>query len=222
MSFVAVTGVIFDFDGTLFDSMHVWVEGPANYILSKGKTPHPTLCESIKTYLLHEAAAYMKDTYELSESVEAIVRECNDMLVDAYQTELLPKQGVVEFLQLLDERGVKMVVASATPRHHLIAALKRTNLLSYFVDVISVDDCGSGKDHPAIYEYACDILQTERSSTWVFEDAYHALRTAYTAGFPTVAVRDPYESATDKELMQYAHFICETLNEDLYQKIATF
>lgn len=217
---MAITGAIFDFDGTLFDSMYLWHQGPVDYILSKGKTPCPTLSESIKTCSLLDAAVYMKRTYELSESAEMIVKEFNERLAYAYKNLILPKPGVIDFLKLLDEKGVKMIVASATPRHHLIAALERTDLLSYFEDVVSVDDCGYGKGHPAIYEYACDVLKTNRSTTWVFEDAYHALRTAYTAGFPTVAVKDQYEPTPVSELTRYAAFLCELLDQDLYQRMA--
>ena len=40
--------VIFDFDGTLFDSMYLWDTVAESYVRSRGKEPKPTVREELR------------------------------------------------------------------------------------------------------------------------------------------------------------------------------
>ena len=49
--------VIFDFDGTLFDSMYLWDTVAESYVRSRGKEPKPTVREEVRALSLLQAAA---------------------------------------------------------------------------------------------------------------------------------------------------------------------
>ena len=53
---------------------------------------------------------------------------------------------------------------------------------------------GHGKDEPIIFQKAMEHLGTTKANTVVFEDAYHAAKTAKEDGFITVAVYDSHET----------------------------
>ena len=57
--------VIFDFDGTLFDSMYLWDTVAESYVRSRGKEPKPTVREEVR-------AARTEDVRALAPSVDAI------------------------------------------------------------------------------------------------------------------------------------------------------
>ena len=78
-------------------------------------------------------------------------------------------------------------------------ALKRLKVFSYFEGIFTASEIGSGKNQPDLYFAAALQLDTDPGQTWVFEDAWHAIRTAKSAGFKTVAV---YDKANDKNLGQ--------------------
>ena len=80
--------------------------------------------------------------------------------------------------------------------HQLICHLK---VFSYFEGIFTASEIGSGKNQPDLYFAAALQLDTDPGQTWVFEDAWHAIRTAKSAGFKTVAV---YDKANDKNLGQ--------------------
>ena len=44
--------VIFDFDGTLFDSMYLWDTVAESYVRSRGKEPKPTVREEVRALSL--------------------------------------------------------------------------------------------------------------------------------------------------------------------------
>jgi len=77
------------------------------------------------------------------------------------------------------------------------AALSRTGLLSYFGEIFTCSSVGRGKDEPHIYHTAHHFLQTPKNSTWVFEDALYAVRTAKSAGYHVVGVFDQSAGCAD-------------------------
>ena len=62
-------GVIFDFDGTLADSMFIWDTIGEDYLRSLGKEPHEDLKETFMTLTLEEAAEYYRAHYGVTLSV---------------------------------------------------------------------------------------------------------------------------------------------------------
>ena len=73
----------------------------------------------------------------------------------------------------------------------------------FFSEIFTCTEVGSGKDRPYIFQRAMEHLQTERRTTAVVEDAYHAIRTAKQDGFLVVAVYDSHESR-QQELLRLA------------------
>ena len=51
---------IFDFDGTLFDSMSIWDSVGEIYLRSLGKEPKPSIREDVRAVSLYQAACYLK------------------------------------------------------------------------------------------------------------------------------------------------------------------
>jgi len=183
-------GAIFDLDGTLLDSMSVWNTVGEDYLRSRGMEPHENLNEKFKNMSLYQAACYYQSEYGMSGSAEEIMDGVNRMIAHFYTDEVQPKAGVPSLLAALKKRGVKMCVATATDRPLVEAALSRCGLLGYFGEIFTCSSVGQGKDEPDIFYAALGFLGTPKESTWVFEDALHAARTAKAAGFPVLGVYD--------------------------------
>ena len=187
-------GIIFDFDGTLFDSMYIWDTAGETYLRSLGKAPQPSLREAVKTMSLQQSARYLQEEYALGLSVEEIIQGINQTIEHFYLYEVQPKAGVSDFLKQLAEAGVSMCIATATDRYQIQAALQRCGMEGLFSAIFTCSEVGCGKDEPLIYRKAMEALGTDRSNTIVFEDAYHAAQTAKSDGFFTAAVFDPSEN----------------------------
>lgn len=160
---------------------------------------------------LRQGAQFMKERYGLKESVDQIIAEVNEGIYHEYANVIQPKPGVVAFLHALHDQGVPLAIASVTAVHLLRAALERTELLDLFKTVVSVDDCAHSKDQPDVYHKACQALQTTPATTWVFEDAHHAMKTAVAAGYPVVAVQDSSAVGSLSEALPMVHLATPTL-----------
>ena len=184
---------IFDFDGTLFDSMFIWDEIGERYLRSLGKEPNPSMREAVRTLSLYQAACYLRREYDLPLSTEGIIKGINQMIEHFYLSEILPKPGVCEFLEHMKKAGISMCIATASERYQIEAALKRCGMSQYFDAIFTCSEIGHGKEEPFIFRQAMEVCGAERNTTVVFEDAFHAALTARRDGFSVIAVYDESE-----------------------------
>lgn len=186
-------GAIFDFDGTLFDTMAVWDTAGEDYLRTLGIQPRDSLRDILKPMSLEQAARWVREQYALPLSVSEIMDGVTQLVADFYRYAALPKPGVDRFLAQLRERSVSMCIATATEEPLIRAALERCGLDGYFSQIFTCTGVGVGKDHPDIYRLALAHLGTPQEDTLVFEDALHAARTAAGDGFAVAAVYDGHE-----------------------------
>jgi len=214
-------GMIFDFDGTLFDSMFIWNTAGEVYLSSIGKEPQENLQTVLKPMSLYQSAGYIKSRYHVPLSVEEIMEGINRTVEAFYFHSVEPKPGVIPWLEELCARNIKMCIATATERYQVEAALKRCGMRRFFSEIFTCTEAGSGKDSPLIFRAAMEHLCTNRGNTAVVEDAFHAIHTAKADGFPTVAVYDSHESR-QKEIREMADvYLPDYLNLNPFWKFAS-
>ena len=188
-----ITCAIFDFDGTLFDSMFIWDSVGAIYLRSLGKEPKPSMREDVRALSLYQSACYFQKEYNLPVSAGEIMADINQTIEHFYIHEVLPKTGVVDFLEQMKRTGISMCIATASDRYQIEAALSRCGMAHFFDAIFTCSEVGHGKDEPVIFREAMEYFGADRSSAVVFEDAIHAIRTAKADGFAVVAVFDSSE-----------------------------
>ena len=208
-----ISGAIFDMDGTILDSMKIWESVASDYIMSLGKTPIEGLREILWPMSLMQSAEYMRECYGLSLSPEEIMEGIDGIIEDFYENTAPAKPGALELLKLLDSNGVKMVLATATNRRMVEAALRRTGMLRYFSEILTCTEVGFSKENPEIFLQANERLKTPKDETYVFEDALFAIRTAKNAGFKVVAVSDESSKQCAEEIRALADIYVNSLSE---------
>ncbi len=202
--------------------LHVHLEyRRESYLRGRGIEPHENLHKKFKTMSLYQAACHYQSEYGLTDSAAAIMDGVNAMVRHFYTDELTPKAGVPAFLAELNERHVKMCVATATDRPLAEAALSRCGLLSYFGEIFTCGAVGHGKDEP-IFIMPLIASANKEIRHLVFEDALYALRTAKAAGYPVVGVFDP-TADHDEEIRALADLYIrsfEEMEDLLHEKIS--
>lgn len=196
-----LTGAIFDVDGTLLDSMHIWRELGERYLRQKGIAAEEGLADKLYPMSLEESSVYLKRCYHLAEPVDKIVSDTVVMIERFYREEVSLKPGVTDFLQRMKARGVPMAIATSGDRSILLKALERLKIKAYFRHVLTCSDYGVSKREPVIYLAAAEKLGSKPEETVVFEDVLHGIISARSAGFLTVAVED-FSNEGDREAIR--------------------
>ena len=128
---------------------------------------------------------------ELFDDFFSFIEQC-------YMVEAEPKNDIVQFLEKLKAKGVLMGIATATNESALTPLLKKYGLLDYFSAIYSVYTVGSSKTEAKVYDVVLEALGTDKQTTWVFEDALYAAKTAKASGYNLVGIYDPTEPCTDE------------------------
>lgn len=208
-----IKGAIFDVDGTLLDTMPMWDDVGGLYLKNKGMKPRPDLREVLFKMTVTEGAIYMKEVYELEESVQEIIDGTMELAREFYEKEAPLKAGVRETLQSLEEKGVVMAVASASDVSCIQKAFERLGIAKYFKNMVSCEEVGVGKESPLVFYKTVELLGTSVEETYVFEDALHAIETAKKVGFKTVGIYDNSSKKQWEKIKEISDISVDSLEE---------
>lgn len=193
-----ITGAIFDFDGTLFDSMPIWKGIRFKYFDILGLKLTEEDIEAFKGLYLRESLILAKERFNLKESYEELFNGFFEYIKGRYLVEAEPKNDIIEFLEKLKAKGVKMGIATATGEPALEAVLEKYGMLHYFSEIYSTYTVGAAKTEPKVYDVVLEKLGTDKATTWIFEDALYAAKTAKANGYNVVGIFDESEQFPDE------------------------
>lgn len=199
---------LFDCDGTLLDSMPMWLNLATDVLASYG-VDLPREAERETASMSHEEAAqFYADTFLDGKGADELAARFSKTLEMNYGERLALKPHVREVLDTLKARGIPMAVASSTDAYLLEMCLERLGLCDYFQFVQTVDNSGFSKNSDEYFQRACDQLGCAPKDVLFFDDALYALERAKKNGLRIVAVQDDTQSDHDAEIRAISdHYI---------------
>lgn len=210
---MAIRGAIFDMDGTLTESMHLWIEIGRRYLEGLGYTVSPEQNREMTKMLLEPMALYMQDQFGLTKSQGQIVDEINRIVEPDYFETVVVKPTVVESLEAMRERGIRMCVATATDRHLTEACLKRNGIDRFFSAVFTCGEEHCNKRTSLIYDKARAHLGTSPEETYIFEDTYVSILGAKQSGCRVVALEDRWSEKKRDLIKETADVYVERMGD---------
>ena len=183
--------VLFDIDGTLFNSDEVHLEVFAEMLAERGFNggkpidaafflerisgrSNPAICADLfPSWSEAEATAF-------SDAKEARFRElAAERLFD------LRTSGLDTLLAWLDERDIPAAAVTNAPRANAELMLNAIGRLSWFKTLVIGDECAHAKPHPEPYEVAMRTLGVEPDECVAFEDSPSGAKAAVAARVST-------------------------------------
>lgn len=196
-----IKAAIFDLDGTLADSMWVWAQIDVDYLKSKGCSMPKNLKDEITHLSFNQTAIYFKEKFNLTDSIEKISSDWNDMAFNHYAHNVKLKPGAKEFLDYLRSCKIKIALATSNSLTLLEACLKNNEVYDYFDVITTTDEVCNGKDCPDVYLLSAKKLGVNPENCLVFEDILPAVQAAKCANMKVIAVKDD-ASLNSKEALQ--------------------
>lgn len=196
---------LFDFDGTLVDSMPVYVSVMLR-ILDENNIKYQDDIVKIITPLGYTGTAKYYRQLGLDLAEDEIVAVMKRYAADEYKNNILAKDNVISVVKRLKEKGASLNVLTASPHLMLDPCLKRIGIYDLFDNVWSCDDFSTTKANPEIYKMAAERIGRPVESILFLDDNYNADKTAKLAGMQVCGVYDASsEEYTDaiKEVSDY-------------------
>ncbi len=182
---------IFDFDGTLIDSLGVWDDIDRRSFAKRGMSVPEIFANNTATMKPRQIADYVIERYGFTDSPEALMKEWSDMAFDAYANHLPLRKGAYNYVHYLRSQKIKMLLITTLSKRLCEPALKRTGILDCFDFLQFGEDLPEAGKHS--YKTYIDIAQQIHISPEycaVFEDSATALRSAQKANMKTYGVVD--------------------------------
>jgi len=117
------------------------------------------------------------------------------VISDARNIALMP--GARELLDVLHTRGLRLGIASSSPRVQVEAILRGKGLAPLFHSIVTGSDVTQLKPAPEIYVRACKLLQTDASRCVALEDSASGAQAARAAGVRVIVVPNRYTQHQD-------------------------
>ena len=201
-------GAIFDMDGTLMDSMWIWRDIDIEYLGRFGIALPEDLQAKIEGLSFAETAVYFQEHFRITDSIEKIQSDWNDMAIDFYRHRIGMKKGARELLTQMKERGMKIGIATSNSVELTEECLAANGVADLFDTVRTSRDTPRGKPFPDIYLSVADEWGIAPEDLIVFEDIPNGAIAGKRAGMEVIAVADDYALPRREELIRIAdHFI---------------
>ena len=205
--------VIFDFDGTIADSMWAWDELGRVTLEQEGLPPLADYENVIRTMSVPNFAVFLSEKYPQLGDGESLMARWHGMMVDNYCSRVRLKEGVVEFLEFLKQTGHTLYLASATHLKVLSRAVEHFGLEKYFDFIITEEVVGISKRDPKIYKLCMERAGSTPATTYLFEDANHAVKTAKSLGIHVCAVSDYSMRDHTDEVKQFSDLYIDDFSD---------
>lgn len=196
---------LFDFDGTLVDSMPTFVSAVLS-ILDDNQIPYGEDIIKIITPLGFLGTAKYFVELGLEGDPEEIVEEMKLRMQDAYFHTIPAKRNVIETLREMKAQGADLNVLTASPHLTLDACLKRLGIYDLFTNVWSCDDFNTSKADPDIYRRAAEKIGCKVEEVLFLDDNLGADTTAKTAGATVCGVYDDSSADYVEQIKAVADF----------------
>lgn len=202
---MAIKGVIFDFNGTLFFDTHLhnraWDIFLDRYSLmledvEKGQKIHGKNNAEILANLFEK-----KLTKEEIEKLSIEKEDIYQSLCLQQKMELAP--GVEDFFDYLRINNIPFTIATAADLYNLKFYFKHLNLGKYFdiSRIVYSDGTIKSKPNPDVFLKAMDILQILPSETLIFEDSPSGIQAAENSEAQKIII----VQSTDEDYSPWTH-----------------
>lgn len=197
----SLRAVLFDFDGTLWDSESaVYRVFRELYEAHGHELALQTWSAAIGTLGGFDPYAELDRLTGGALDIEQ-VRASTEEAIHAAAREVPLRPGVEAFVRRVDDAGVQRALVSSDTSEWLVTHLERLGIPDGWSAMVCADgDPARAKPNPHLYLAALEVLGVPAHETFAIEDSPNGIRAARAAGIPCVSV--PNEATAGLDLSE--------------------
>lgn len=185
------TAVVFDLDGVLIESEHLWEECWTRYAARHDVVWTAEDTAHVQGMSAPEWSAYLAERAGGHDDAAACERAVvDDMVTELRDGHMEPYEGAVAMVREVAGR-VPVALATSAPRRLIDAVLENNGLTPSFGATVSSAEVARGKPSPDVYLEAARRLAADPGTCLAVEDSSNGIRAAAAAGMTVVAIPNP-------------------------------
>ena len=192
---------VFDFDGTLVDTMDVVVKVLLDFLHKRGIAYPENILKTISPLGYKGIAEYYVKEFSLSESPQEVYATLFNEVSDAYKNDFKAKPMADYVLRKLVSQGYSLNILTASPRELVAPCVKRLGWEKLFDNIFTTEDFRLNKSEPYVFIETAKALGRNAEDCLMIDDSLNALLNAKKAGMKTIGVYDVH-SAKDELKMR--------------------
>lgn len=206
-----IKAVIFDMDGVIIDSE------PFHYKVNREIFKELNIQISDEEYSKFigvsnkDMWSFLRKKYNLKDSVEELsARQIDRNINYLKENDEKPIEGIKELIKGLNDRGLKIGLASSSPMAYIELVLNKFGIDKFFHKKISGENLSKGKPHPDIYLLIAKELGVVPGECLVIEDSTNGVESAKKAGMNCIGFDNPN---SDKQDLSGADIVVGSIRE---------
>lgn len=212
-----ISAVAFDMDGLMVNTEELYTIVGDTILQRRGSRFTPELKNRMMGLPGSVAWQVMIDAENLTDSIESLAAESDEIFVGLLPTRLEVMPGLLELIDLLDTHSIPRCVATSSSHRFAKLVLQQVDVLQRMAFVVTADDVEHGKPAPDIYLKAAARMNTAPENMLVLEDSHTGSKAGVAAGACTIAV--PGEHSLDHDFRHVAA-IAESLADPMIATLA--
>ncbi len=189
--------IVLDMDGLMFNTEDIYDTSGQELLSRRGFEFTLELKRRMMGRTAHAAFSEMRNFLGLSESIEQLQKESDEIWLRLLPDRIAKLQGLDWLLDTADGHGIPLAVATSSPSRLASRALSHFELEKRFRHIVTGDMVSQGKPHPEIYLTAAGRLGVDAERMLVFEDSPVGSKAAVARGARTVAVPGAHNDGED-------------------------
>ena len=182
-----IQAVVFDLDGVLLDSEHVWDSVREQLVQERGGHWHDQAQREMMGMSSSEWSRYMHTELGVPDPPDQISAEVVRRLEALYRDHLPTVPGAREAVERLAEHW-PLGVASSSNRELIDLALELLGVADRFAATVSSEEVARGKPAPDVYIEVVRRLKAQPSEAAAIEDSHNGILAAKAAGMRVLAI----------------------------------
>lgn len=183
-----LTAAIFDMDGTLLNNMPLYYRAFRIFIERHGIRPPPP-SEAVQLIGMRQSDIFPA-LFGRALTPEEIARYSAEAgeIYRSMLSGIAPLPGLLRFLDLLEQRQVRIGLATSAPRENVTPTLEALGIADRFAAITLGEEVPRGKPAPDIFLEAARRLGQPADRCVVFEDSHAGIAAARAAGMRCIAL----------------------------------
>lgn len=205
--------IIFDFDGTLVDSLPMWHLVDVIFFEKRRGFTYDEDELGFVSKSIEESAIISKKFYNLPETVEEIIKEWSDIINELYLKENILREGARELISRAKKEGYRIAIGTNNTKPLITSYLEKEKMLGDFDLIMTAYEAEKSKPAPDLFLKIAKTLGVKPENTIVIEDSLPGIQAANSAGMTSYCIKGSESDKNEQAVIDESDYFIKNLSE---------